>query len=349
MTSMERSKNSEQRPQFWQVARRCCQLAAIVDIAFFAIFMALDSPILAWVNVVSVAMYAWAFYAFGQRQNGLAIVLVWTEVLVHSALGIILIGWDSGFHYYLLMFIPALAVTMRLGYAIILLVLLWAYYVGLYATSLYFAPLQPISAEALIGVNVFNLSVVFGMFSYLGFIYVRAVSSANRKLNRLASTDGLTLLHNRRHLTELTEAEITRSERYEKPMSVLLIDIDHFKLINDLFGHLKGDEVLQHLAKLIRMELRQHDLIGRWGGEEFLVVLPETDITTAEQVAERIRAAISSFNWSDNLKKDMTVTLSIGVSQLAPNETLNRILNRADKALYISKSCGRNRVTRLEK
>lgn len=349
MSSMERHQSTSRRPQFWRVARRCCQLAAIVDIAFFGIFLALGSPILAWVNVISVAMYAWAFYAFGRHQNALGTWLVWTEVLAHAALGILLIGWDSGFHYYLLMFIPALAVTMTMRYAVVTLVLLWLYYVGLYVISLYYPPLQPIAPQALIGVNIFNLSIVFAMFSYLGFFYVRTVSSASRELTRLASTDSLTLLHNRRHLTELTEAEITRSERYDKPLSVLLIDIDHFKLINDLFGHLKGDQVLQHLAKLIRLELRQHDLIGRWGGEEFLIVLPETDIDTAEQVAERIREAISGFNWSDNLKKDMTVTLSVGVSQLAPNETLNRIINRADKALYISKSCGRNRVTKLDK
>ncbi|MFC0445545.1 GGDEF domain-containing protein [Pseudidiomarina halophila] len=344
---MERTTLNRQRPQFWRVARRCCQIAATVDIAFFGIFLALGSPILAWVNVVSVAMYAWAFYAFGRRQNALGTWLVWTEVVVHAALGSILIGWDSGFHYYLLMFIPALAVTMSARYAIVALSLLWLYYVGLYAAGLYFPPVQPISAEALIGVNIFNLSIVFAMFSYLGFFYVRTVSSASRELNRLASTDSLTLLHNRRHLTELAEAEITRAERYNKPLSVLLIDIDHFKLINDIFGHPKGDQVLQHLAKLIRLELRQHDLVGRWGGEEFLIVLPETDILTAEQVAERMRVAINGYNWRDNLKKDLSVTLSIGVSELGPNETLNRIISRADKALYISKSSGRNRVTKL--
>ncbi|MGQ4277217.1 GGDEF domain-containing protein [Pseudidiomarina sp. E22-M8] len=345
---MERTTLKRQRPQFWRVARRCCQIAATVDIAFLGIFLALGSPILAWVNVVSVAMYAWAFYALGRRQNALAISLVWTEVLVHAALGSILIGWDSGFHYYLLMFIPAIAVTMSARYAVIALSSLWLYYLGLYTISLYYPPLQPISAAALIGVNVFNLSIVFAMFSYLGFFYARTVSSASRKLNRLASTDSLTLLHNRRHLTELAEAEMTRAERYKKPLSILLIDVDHFKLINDIYGHPKGDQVLQHLAKLIRLELRQHDLIGRWGGEEFLIVLPETDIVTAEQVAERIRIAINSYNWRDNLNKDLSVTLSVGVSQLAANETFNRIVSRADKALYISKSSGRNRVTKLD-
>ncbi|CAB0151346.1 Response regulator PleD [Pseudidiomarina piscicola] len=347
MTSMDRNVGTHDRPQFWRVAQRCCLIAASVDIAFFAIFLVLDSPILAWVNVISVAMYGFAHFAYGRRLNWLAGWLVWTEVLLHAALGIILIGWDSGFHYYLLMFIPALAVTMTVQLAVIALILLWLYYVGLYAIALYYPPIQPITEPALIGVNLFNLTIVFSMFSYLGFFYVRTVSSAHRKLNRLASTDALTLLHNRRHLTELAETEITRAERYHKPLTLLLIDIDHFKLINDIFGHVKGDEVLQHLAQLIRLELRQHDLIGRWGGEEFLVVLPETDINTGEQVAERIRVAISRYDWSQNLKKDLAVTLSVGLSQLGENETLTRLINRADKALYASKSAGRNRVTAL--
>ena len=117
----------ERRPQFWQVAKRCCQIAATVDVAFFFLFHMLGSPILAWVNVVSVTMYVVAYRALGRKQNGLAIGLIWAEVIIHAGLGIVLIGWDSGFHYYLLMFIPALFVSMALRSAVICLVALWSY------------------------------------------------------------------------------------------------------------------------------------------------------------------------------------------------------------------------------
>ncbi len=340
-------RSTSQRPQFWRVAQRTCIIAAIVDIAFFGIFLALNSPILAWVNVISVIMYAVAYYAYGKRMNGLATTLVWTEVIVHAALGTVLIGWDSGFHYYLLMFIPALAVTTRGAMAIISLLILFTCYAGLYLLSYWQAPLEPISANALLGVFFFNLGVVFAMFSYLGFFYVKSISSANRKLNRLASVDELTQLYNRRQAKALAETELSRADRNNLPLCVMLLDLDHFKLINDVYGHDKGDQVLQYLAKIMHRELRQHDIIGRWGGEEFMILLPETDLAHAEHIGERLRGAIAGHAWGTDLGHDLQVTASIGMSQHKPNETFNRLLKRADTALYMSKSEGRNRVTAI--
>ncbi|RUO53526.1 GGDEF domain-containing protein [Pseudidiomarina homiensis] len=341
-------RSTSQRPEFWRVAQRTCIIAAAVDIAFFGIFLALKSPILAWVNVISVMMYAVAYYAYGKRMNGLATSLVWTEVVAHAALGTVLIGWGSGFHYYLLMFIPALAVTMRGKTAVTALMILFALYAGLYLQSYWHEPLQPISANALLGVFFFNLSVVFAMFSYLGFFYAKSISSANRKLNRLASVDELTQLYNRRQAKALAETELSRADRNSLPLSAMLLDIDHFKLINDVYGHDKGDQVLQYIAKIMQRELRQHDIIGRWGGEEFMIVLPETDLAHAEYIGERLRNAIGSHAWGTDLGHEIQITASIGISQHKQNETFNRLLKRADTALYMSKSEGRNRVTAIQ-
>lgn len=342
---MERSMH--QRPEFWRVAQRTCIIAAAVDIAFFGIFLYLNSPILAWVNVVSVVMYAVAYYAYGKRMNGLGTFLVWTEVIVHATLGTVLIGWDSGFHYYLLMFIPALAVTMRGTAAVVALIALWAFYLALYFLDFWQPPLQPISANALLGIHIFNVAVVFAMFSYLGFFYAKSITSANRKLNRLASVDELTQLYNRRQARALAETELSRADRTNLPVALILLDIDHFKLINDVYGHDKGDHVLEYIAKIMKGELRQHDIIGRWGGEEFMILLPETDLAHAEYIGERLRSAISSYAWGTDLGHDLQVTASIGISQHKENETLNRLLKRADTALYMSKSEGRNRVTAI--
>lgn len=341
-------RSTLQRPAFWRVAQRTCIIAAAIDVAFFGIFLALNSPILAWVNVISVTMYLIAYYAYGKRMNSLATTLVWTEVVAHAALGTVLIGWDSGFHYFLLMFIPALAVTMRGALAFVSLFILWALYAGLYLFSYWQEPLQPISANALLGVYYFNLSVVFAMFSYLGFFYVKSISSAHRKLNRLASVDELTQLYNRRQAKALAETELSRADRNNLPLCAMLLDLDHFKLINDVYGHDKGDQVLQYVAKIMHRELRQHDIIGRWGGEEFMILLPETDLAHAEYIGERLRNAIGSHAWGTDLGHEIQVTASIGISQHKKNETFNRLLKRADTALYISKSEGRNRVTAIK-
>jgi hypothetical protein len=145
----------ERRPQFWQVAKRCCQIAATVDVAFFFLFHLLGSPILAWVNVVSVTMYVVAYRALARKQNGLAMSLIWAEVIIHAGLGVLLIGWESGFHYFLLMFIPALFVSMALRTAVIFLVALWSYYITLYLVMWVIEPLQPIAKTAADGDNRF--------------------------------------------------------------------------------------------------------------------------------------------------------------------------------------------------
>ena len=237
----------ERRPQFWQVAKRCCQIAATVDVAFFFLFHLLGSPILAWVNVVSVTMYVVAYRALARKQNGLAMSLIWAEVIIHAGLGVLLIGWESGFHYFLLMFIPALFVSMALRTAVIFLVALWSYYITLYLVMWVIEPLQPIAPGALLAVYLFNLSVVFAMFSYLSFFYLTMVTTANRKLRRMATTDSLTALFNRRQMTELAEKELARFQRTGRPVAFLVLDIDHFKAINDRHGHEVGDRVLMAL------------------------------------------------------------------------------------------------------
>lgn len=343
MSSLTDQAVSERRPQFWRVAQRCCQLAATVDVAFFILFHYLGSPILAWVNVVSVSMYVTAYYALKRRRNRLAISLIWTEVIVHAALGLILIGWESGFHYYLLMFIPALFASMPTRKAWMAAGLLWLFYVSLDVGMWFFEPLQPISPQALLGVHLFNLTVVFAMFGYLSYYYVRAVITAERKLRRLATTDSLTGLFNRRHMVELAEKEIARVQRHGNPLTFLLLDIDYFKKINDDHGHRVGDEVLEHVALTLVAQLRDEDLVARWGGEEFLIMLPDTELDQGLQTAERLRQRLSAEPWQSG-QQEVPLSASIGLSQYQGLESLNDCVARADLALYTGKQGGRNRV-----
>jgi len=172
----------------------------------------------------------------------------------------------------------------------------------------------------------------------------RDLTEANRLLQELASRDSLTEIYNRRHFQELASAELERARRSGRRVSLLLIDIDHFKRVNDSFGHSAGDEVLKGVVASIRVLLRDSDLFARIGGEELVVLMPETGLEAARLVAERLRIAIGAESHPAP-NSTVTVTASIGLAVTAsPPEPLAELLERADRALYAAKAAGRNRV-----
>jgi diguanylate cyclase (GGDEF)-like protein len=175
----------------------------------------------------------------------------------------------------------------------------------------------------------------------------RQLESANTLLAELARTDGLTKLLNRRGFDESLAREWRRCHRNGKPMSLLMLDADHFKSYNDRFGHQAGDGVLRALGACILANIRRPgDVAARYGGEEFTVVLPDTDLEGAGQIAEAIRAAAEALA-IPNVPDGPVVTLSIGVSvaEAGTSMTAEDLLTLADAALYESKATGRNRVT----
>ncbi len=168
------------------------------------------------------------------------------------------------------------------------------------------------------------------------------------KLKRLSITDGLTKLFNSRYFYNQIKAEIDRTERYQRPLSLLLLDIDQFKDYNDNHGHLEGDKVLVNLGQIIRSCLRKMDSAYRYGGEEFTVILPETEGDEAATVAERIRSAVEVEKfYPKGCKVPVTITISIGVTEYIQEEEVAIFVQRADKAMYLSKQSGRNRVSCL--
>jgi len=167
------------------------------------------------------------------------------------------------------------------------------------------------------------------------------------KLKKLSITDGLTRLYNSRHFYNQLKAEIDRCNRYKHPLSLLLLDIDHFKRYNDTFGHLEGDRVLVRLGELIKQVLRKMDSAYRYGGEEFTVILPETIGAEAETVAHRLRTTVEAEKFSPSQVKEASITVSVGVTEYNPKEEVATFIQRADKAMYQSKQDGRNIVTSL--
>jgi diguanylate cyclase (GGDEF)-like protein len=165
------------------------------------------------------------------------------------------------------------------------------------------------------------------------------------KLHYMASHDSLTGLYNRHVLEDRLEYEIKRSTRYQHSLSVLMIDIDHFKRVNDTYGHHIGDLVLQGFAKRLEASIRNSDYISRYGGEEFVAVLPETPTTEAKELAERIRREVSEHPFPIENKLNISLTISIGISTLSDHcRTKTELITAADFALYASKKAGRNQI-----
>lgn len=168
---------------------------------------------------------------------------------------------------------------------------------------------------------------------------------AQKNLEDQAHSDSLTGIHNRRFFSELAERELARAKRNRRPLSLLMIDLDHFKDVNDHFGHDTGDRLLQAVAKAAARSLRREDILARYGGEEFVVLLPESDEETALEIAERLRVALSEIDLETADNEHVRISVSIGVAELNTRDTtLDAIIKRADIALYEAKASGRNQV-----
>ncbi|WP_018873459.1 diguanylate cyclase [Thioalkalivibrio sp. ALJ16] len=167
-----------------------------------------------------------------------------------------------------------------------------------------------------------------------------SLEAAQQRLEHLATTDPLTGLNNRMKANEALADEILRAERHATPLSVILLDLDHFKPINDTLGHGHGDSVLTAVGRLITARIRATDRAARWGGEEFLILCPQDGIAATGQLAEDLRRSIEAHDFQIG----QPLTASFGVAQLEPGESAESLVDRADRALYAAKHAGRNRV-----
>jgi len=161
-----------------------------------------------------------------------------------------------------------------------------------------------------------------------------------------AQTDSLTGLINRRGLEKRFELERIRAKQNNLPFSIIMVDIDHFKKVNDTFGHLVGDSLLRGISKILTNQLRRNDIAARYGGEEFLILLPETDLLGASAVAEKIQKGLSTKEWKLKTSGQSMgcITVSMGISVYAMDETGKDVIKRADDALYMAKNTGRNKI-----
>jgi len=188
--------------------------------------------------------------------------------------------------------------------------------------------------------NFLDTIIISILFLIMTIILLTLIFSNNNKLRFLAHNDQLTEVSNRHHLTAVLEKEYERKTRYNSTFSFIIFDIDHFKSINDNYGHNTGDEILKEMSDLIKKNIRQNDYFGRWGGEEFVIIAAEIDLNSAYQLAEKLRKEIEENNFIEN----ENITASFGVAEIGTAENIDDLIKRADDALYRAKRNGRNRV-----
>ncbi len=186
----------------------------------------------------------------------------------------------------------------------------------------------------------FGIAILVISVLYVNRVIFPRITKLENELMMIASIDSLTKIYNRSKYGEIVEREIERTKRFNLSLSIIIFDIDAFKRINDTYGHLNGDEVLKRLVALVQEEIRKIDILIRWGGDEFICILPGTKLEGAARLAERIRLSVKNYEFT-NMGK---VTLSMGISQVTKGDTEDSLLKRADEALYKAKMNGGNQV-----
>jgi diguanylate cyclase (GGDEF)-like protein len=319
---------------------------------FIFLFFWLGVRQMAWLNIGSCAIFLLCFWLNRHGTPHLALLLGVFEVAVHALLAVIYVGWESGFHYYIISLTPLIfySQSWRLSTKVLLTSFLGGLYIALYFYVIQPIPLVACDPSRLRAISVVNIITLFIVFSALAYYYRLAATNAeialtqaNLKLKQQAHNDALTQLSNRHDLTEHIEALVTAYRANPDPFCVILTDIDNFKKYNDTYGHNAGDVILVMVAEVLRSCMRERDVVGRWGGEEFLILLPGTRTNGAQFVAERMRQKIAAMPIPTG-EIDSSMTMTFGIAEFDNETDSAACINRADQAMYQGKISGKNCV-----
>ena len=314
----------------------------ILALINFFVFASPDLGILDSVGaVLAIFIYKWF------RKTGKISIAAWVTSLMVSSIAMIFIciveGQSNSFMWATIA--PPVAFFLlgrNWGSVVTAVVLLFCCYIAftLYVTQAE----QRYSLGSVL--NVIEVSIahilMFRFYEGTRSDAYNELTQNNKKIQVLADTDKLTGLFNREKLDESLLSLLSRSVSHDVPLALLIMDIDHFNQINDKEGHLVGDKVLKSLANRLQSKMRTNDILARWGGEEFVIVLPNTDIKAATELSGRLLDYVRSENI-----EGISITVSIGVTQYNSNDSADSLFSRADKALYQAKDEGRNRVVSL--
>lgn len=334
---------------------RYLQLALLSDAVSWFFYLWPDNIYLLMLSSLTAGCNIWLLLAFALDRAGKNVQLLWLlPLIVLQAAGYTLLN-DLGLEQESLHFMTLITAAVALPSAWLfwfvkpnrtvsdqcyaMVMLSWLLICVLRTLTVELSPDVLLSGYLVSQVLWPGLMAAYGLFAITGYL-----EEAQQRSKAEAMLDPLTGQLNRRGLQEVMQSCLAYLQRHQQPAALLMIDLDHFKTINDLYGHAVGDWVLAQIALQIKATLRQSDVLARYGGEEFLVFLPKADETTAQRAAERIRADVAALHWPHPLTPDYRQTVSIGGAMLQPGDDFQRQLALADQALYQAKALGRNRV-----
>lgn len=327
--------------------------AMLMHLAMILIFLWIGVRPMALINIGSVIVYVICGVLISKEKYFEMNLLFYMEVLVHSITATVLTGWNTGFAIYLFASVPIAFFFMfshntRKGTKIALVVSIVsvAVFIACKLETYFFEPVY--SVETLKTTIVYLLNSFFSFFLLIicSFAFLNEMKNSHNKLtekfdslNKMASVDSLTGLYNRRSMNKLVWDAIDKG----KPFSLIMCDIDDFKKVNDTYGHDCGDLVLKSVASVIKSTLRDFDVVCRWGGEEILVLVSNSNASSAAQVGERIRARVEGMNikYGSHIVK---CTLTLGVAEHDFGRSYEETITIADERLYEGKKSGKNKV-----
>lgn len=337
----------EVRTTFRQSVRYGFLVAGAISLVHAVWLFQLEHPLWVWNSLLGLLWVATGrcITTTQSYRDFLGLMLLgFTTMMGYSSWLTWIFGRDAGFHLLQFALLPMVMISgrIRITTKCVLIAILGIYLVVLDFQTSHIADAH-LTGVTLLWMRMVNLLFFALLLTALTFQYFRLVTRQQAKLIEQATTDPLTGLFNRRQILELGSLGEQQWFRHAVPYSVVICDLDHFKAINDRFGHDAGDAVLCHAARIFRAGTREADSVGRWGGEEFLLLLPHTNhgeaLHLAQRVCQRLEAAPVEIN-----AHTISVTVTMGVSTLHPDESITDAIMRADRALYDGKSAGRNRV-----
>lgn len=326
--------------QFWQHIIPIVWLSLCIHIIFFILFLALQIPSLILSNIFSVMVCAFCLKAIRTGRYNVAGILMSIEIILHALLTTWTLGWSSNFYFYLYCLIPIIAFSFQkaaaprffLNFAIVIVS------VGGFALRGEMGLGADVTPQLIEALGIINVLVALGVLLHCTTLSVGFTHSLQSQLFHTAHHDSLTNLYTRRRVMQ----EVNQLSESDSS-TIILLDIDHFKHINDRLGHKFGDVILKRVAIAINRNVRSRDVASRWGGEEFLVLMPDTSVQDAQYVADRILLHIR--DWVGQVGNEpLTVTATLSVSEIRPGESFENAFNRTDNALYEGKQQGRNQV-----
>ncbi|MCK5387330.1 MAG: GGDEF domain-containing protein [Gammaproteobacteria bacterium] len=310
---------------------------------FIPLFFWIDLYVMAYFNFFSVISWGAAYYLNRKGRHVESVILLSIEVIAHASLATYYLGWDSGFHYYFIPFILFLFINHKQTILVIGLevTVIFFFYLWLQLTTNGIDYQSSVPVEIIEGFQFMNIAINFLAIGMLGYGLRTSSMRAEKEMEQLATTDSLTGLYNRRKMYEMILLEQKRLQRSTKHFVLVMADLDLFKTINDQYGHACGDYALKEVTLLMKKTLREQDVLSRWGGEEFILLLPETDIIGANKVVEVLRKEIAGYKFQCH-SKSFSTTMTFGMVLFDGSQSVEMVLKHADELLYKGKEKGRN-------